>query len=100
MINDFVFSWNIFLNAAGPDLQAVSGMGTTTPAVALIAGGNTNANDELLKAVSPALAAFISHLPAVEGIMMIASFYVFIYLSVNHSGLNQISTYIFFVWNI
>ncbi|KAH7677452.1 mRNA cleavage and polyadenylation factor I complex subunit RNA14 protein [Dioscorea alata] len=52
---------------AGPDLQAVSGVGTTAPAVALVAGGNTNANDELLKAVSPALAAFISHLPAVEG---------------------------------
>ncbi|KAJ0979071.1 hypothetical protein J5N97_014545 [Dioscorea zingiberensis] len=51
---------------AGHELQAISGLGTTS-AVSSVSGGNTNANDEILKAVSPALMAFISHLPAVDG---------------------------------
>ncbi|EHA8589430.1 Cleavage stimulation factor subunit 77 [Cocos nucifera] len=52
--------------AQGLEIPAVLSS-TTTSSVALVGSGYTKAVDEILKVVSPALLAFIAHLPAVEG---------------------------------
>lgn len=50
--------------ALGPQIPLVPS--SNIPA-ALVGGGNTKVVDEILKVMSPALVAFITHLPAVEG---------------------------------
>ncbi|XP_029117470.1 cleavage stimulation factor subunit 77 isoform X3 [Elaeis guineensis] len=52
--------------AQGLEIPAVLSS-TTTSSVALVGSGNTTAVEEILKVVSPALVAFIAHLPAIEG---------------------------------
>ncbi|XP_010279464.1 PREDICTED: cleavage stimulation factor subunit 77 isoform X2 [Nelumbo nucifera] len=52
-------------NITAPGLPSLSSL-TLAPAMALV-GSGTKALDENLKAIPPALVAFIAHLPAVEG---------------------------------
>ncbi|OVA03258.1 RNA-processing protein [Macleaya cordata] len=53
-------------NTTGPGLPAVSSPVISAPSVAVV-GGTTKGVDEILKVLPPALVAFITHLPTVEG---------------------------------
>ena len=57
-----------FSKVTGPELPAVSNPTNSASGIALVGGGNTKAMDEILKVMSPTLVAFITQLPAVEGI--------------------------------
>lgn len=53
-------------NTAVPGVPAASNT-LSNPVVAIVSGQATDAFDEILKATPPALLAFLTNLPAVEG---------------------------------
>ena len=53
-------------SATVPGVPAASST-LSNPIVAVVSGQTTNAFDEILKATPPALLAFLSNLPAIDG---------------------------------
>lgn len=57
-----------FSDVTAPEVPAISNPSNSAAGLALVGCGNTKAVEEILKLMSPALAAFVTNLPAVEGI--------------------------------
>ncbi|XP_072996994.1 cleavage stimulation factor subunit 77 [Typha latifolia] len=51
----------------GPEFSVASSISASTSSITLLGNGSAKGIDEILKALSPALVAFITNLPAVEG---------------------------------
>ncbi|ONK55468.1 uncharacterized protein A4U43_UnF2920 [Asparagus officinalis] len=54
-------------DVTAPEVPAISNPSNSAAGLALVSCGNTKAVEEILKSMSPALAAFVTNLPAVEG---------------------------------